>query len=279
MSKNAVAKVEKSSGDLVPSFLKDFVGMGVEGVDGVKEVMPSIRLMHPLSGPVVNGDARPGDYCHIVNKAVTVLGQEITVVPVFSETGWTLWDPSSTNNAGPIARGVRVDGRWVWNPSHTKFEVDTNNGVEVWNTAGSLEESGLTKWKETPRGNVPPPAKESINVLLAFPELGEDMHGVMSFTKSSFPIAKRMVSMIMSRSKAAPSFAQKYKLGSALVTAKNGNKHLVPTFEFAGIVDDEALVRKYYESYTHAKANGLFNNDQSDEGREAGDYSPEGQAF
>lgn len=280
MSKNAVSKVEKSSDQLVvPSFLKDFAGMGVEGVDNVKDSIPSIRLMHPLSAAVVNGEARPGDYVHIHNKVVTVLGSEIVVTPVFSETGWALWDPSQTNSTGPLARGRKVDGRWVWDPSHTKFEVKTGNGVEIWNTAGSLEESGLTKWKGSGKDSVAPPAKESINMLFALPEMDDDLHGVMSFYKSSFPIARRMVSMILSRSKAAPSFAQKYRIGSTLVTAKNGNKHLVPTFEFIGVLDDEALVRRYYDSYVHAKENGLYGSDQSDDAGLGGDAGSEGREY
>lgn len=280
MSKNAVAKVDKSSDQLVvPSFLKDFAGMGVEGVDNVKDSIPSIRLMHPLSTPVVNGEARPGDYCHVHNKVATVLGPEIVVVPVFSETGWTLWNPSRGENNSPLARGRRVDGRWVWDPSHTKFEVKIGTVTEVWNTAGSIEESGLAKWKESGGVSIAPPAKESINVLFALPDMDGDLHGVMSFYKSAFAIGRRFVSTISSRSKAAPSFAQKYKIGSTMVTAKNGNKILVPTFEFTGVLDDEAQVRSYYDSYVHARDNGLYGSDQSDDTGFGGDAASAGREY
>lgn len=272
MSKsNAVAKTETASTALAtPSFLKEFAGMGLEGLDNVKTQIPRISLMHPLSSAVTNGEARPGDFCLINAGSSTVIGRELVVVPIYSESGWALWDPSASGNA-PLARGVKTGGRWVWNPSHTQFEVTYNGSKTVWDTKGSIEESGLSKWVGSGKGSIAPPAKESINFLFALPDVASDAFGVMSFQKSAFPIAKNLVSLIAARAKTAPAFGQRYVMTSEMATAKNGNKHLLPKISFAGLLDDEAMVREYYQSYLHVKENGLYNNMQSDDNGGEGD--------
>lgn len=250
----AVAKVsEESMAVVLPDFMKADAGLGMEGVDRSSMALPRISLMHPTSGPVTNGEVRSGNFYHSTLKED--LGEEIVVIPVYAETGYTLWDPSGENGA-PLARGRKNDkGVWVWDPSHTKFEVMINGKKEVWDTKGSIAESKLTHW---PKGNPPPPGKETLNYLVILPEIGPHALGVMSFSKSSFPVGTKLRDNIALRASGGPSFALKYKVAATTTTAKNGKKHLIPAFSFMGVNSDVSVYTACKELHSRVRDTGLY---------------------
>jgi hypothetical protein len=250
----AVAKVEKDDNAVVvlPDFMREDAGLGMEGVDRSSSSLPRISLMHPTSSPVTNGEAKSGNFYH---KELGDLGDEIIVVPVYAETGYTLWDPSGENGA-PLARGRKNDkGVWVWDPSHTKFEVMANGKKEVWDTKGSIAESKLTHW---PKGNPPPPGKETLNFLFVLPDVGPHAFGVFSFSKSAFPVGGKLRDNIAFRGAGGPSFALKYKLTSTATTAKNGKKHLIPSFSFVGVNDSLDVYTGCKAIHSRVRETGLY---------------------
>lgn len=264
MAKNAIKIVEDNSNEVaIPDFLQADVGMGMglESIDKSLLSIPRISLMHPLSKPVEDGMAKAGHYWH--NILQQDLGDNIVAVPVYSEIGWTLWDP--TPGAGVLARGRRNDkGVWVWDPSDTKFEVMYNKQKVVWDTKGSIAESKLAKWDE----KNPPPAKQSINILFALPEHGPDAYGVMSFAKSAFPVGRALIQQLHAKS-TLPTFAYKFRLESTSTNSKSGQKFLVPKVIPDGMVDNKALYEACKAMYMRVRVIGLSG--YSNEGEDAHD--------
>ena len=249
----AVAKVEEAPAPVVlPDLMKADAGLGMEGVERSSMTLPRISLMHSTSRPVEDGLANAGDWYH---KELGVLGGDIVVIPVYAETGYTLWDPNASGGA-PLARGRKNDkGVWVWDPSNTKFEVMNGKVTEVWDTKGSIAESKLTHW---PKGNPPPPGKESLNFLVVLPEVGPHAFGVISFSKSAFPVGGKLRDNIAFRGAGGPSFALKYRLSSTPVTAKNGKKILTPTFSFVGVNDDLDVYTACKDIHSKVRTTGLY---------------------
>jgi len=252
-AKTQVAVVEENGALVLPDFMREDAGLGMEGVDRTSMAIPRISLMHPTSVPVGNGEAKAGNFYHTSLRED--LGDEIIVVPVYTETGYALWDPSGEANA-PLARGRRNEkGIWVWDPSNTQFEVMVNGKKEIWDTKNSIAESRLTHW---PKGNPPPPGKESLNFLFALPEVGTGTFGVMTFQKSAFSIGKKFMDNIRMRAQGGPSFALRYKIKSTTVTASNGKKHLAPDFSFVGINSDETAYRFCKTMHSQVAKSGLY---------------------
>lgn len=252
-TKTQVAVVEDTGALILPDFMREDAGMGMEGVTPSAMAIPRISLMHPTSTPVGNGEARAGNFYHTSLRED--LGEELLVVPVYAETGYALWDPSGEANA-PLARGRRNErGIWVWDPSNTQFEVMVNGKKEVWDTKSSIAESRLTHW---PKNNPPPPGKESLNFLFALPDVGSGTFGVMTFQKSAFSIGRKFMENIKMRAQGGSSFALRYKIKSTTVTASNGKKHLAPDFSFVGINSDEATYKFCKNMHSQVVKTGLY---------------------
>jgi hypothetical protein len=254
MAKQAVAvKEDTVVANAVPDFMKGDAGMGRESIDRSMLTTPRISLMHPTSGPVVDGLVSSGHWWH--NLLQQDLGSEIIVTPIFIEKGYTLWNPDR-NEGGVLARGVQRNGIWVWEPSHTKFNVVTDpkhKTTAVWDTKGSIKESGLADWG---KGDAPPVAKESTNILFAVHGAGPEVFGIVSFSKKAFPIGRKLVQAIHAKA-GVPLFGLKYSLSSTTATSKSGDRHLVPKWVPAGMVDDPAFYNACKAMYENVKDVGL----------------------
>lgn len=252
-TKSEVAVVEETGPLALPDFMREDAGLGMEGVDKSSMAIPRLSLMHATSVPVGNGEAKAGNFYHTSLRED--LGDEIIVVPVYAETGYALWDPTGEANA-PLARGRRNEkGIWVWDPANTQFEVMVGGKKETWDTKSSIAESRLTHW---PKGNPPPPGKESLNFLFVIPGSGSNSFGVMTFQKSAFSIGKKLKENILMRSHGGPSFALKYRIKSITVTASNGKKHLAPDFSFVGINSDETSYKFCKSMHQQVSKTGLY---------------------
>ena len=256
MAKNAVKQEvvahEMQSGELaIPSWMAGDAGMGLEGVDQSLLTIPRISLMHSTSDPVTSGLTAPGHYWH--KTLQESVGTKVIAIPVFVEKSYLLWDPAPGARE-VLARGVKKGDIWIWDPSNTTFDViiDKKGTKAKWNTSHSIAASGLAKWDD----NTPPPAKEVINVLFALPEVGPDSFGVMSFMKSAYPIGRQLVQTLHAKSR-LPTFAYKFVLGSHTVTAKSKEKHLAPTIQPAGMVEDEVTYNACKAMCERVRATGL----------------------
>lgn len=260
----AVAKVQDENTSLVmPDWMKEDAGLGMEGVDESRSSLPRISIAHPLSKAVADGKAKAGNFFH--SQLEEDLGDSITIIPVFFESGWTLWEPNG--NSAPLARGRRNDkGVWVWDPSHTKFEVINNQGKkEVWDTKGSIAESKLTHW---PKGNPPPPGKESLNVLVVLPEIGPEAVGVFSFSKSSFPIGSKFKQSIALRVGRSPVWGVKFKLETTSSTNSKNQKFIVPKLTFLGFNENKDVYDACKMLHSRVVETGLYGSmaEESDHG-------------
>ncbi len=252
MAKQAVTVKKETPVSTVPAFMKNDAALGRESIDNAFLTIPRISLMHATSVPVVDKLVDSGHYWH--NNLQQDLGEDVQVIPVFIERGFTLWNPAKNANE-VLARGRKnANGIWVWEPSNTKFKVEIDKKTVEWDTAGSISESGLAKWDD----KNPPPAKESVNILFAAPEVGPEVFGVMTFSKTAFGIGKKLVQNIHSKA-GMPVFGLRYRLSSSTATSKEGDKHLVPKWTPDGLVDDERVYescKAMYEKIRHVGLSG-----------------------
>jgi len=251
MSKNALKKVDENSNVIaVPEFMQGDAGMGLDRVELSDLSPPRIALMQPLSKPVEEGLAKAGHFYH--KSRNEDLGSSIVVVPIFVDMAWTLWDPTPGNGV-VLARGRKNDkGVWIWDPSHTKFEVTVGRDKVVWDTKGSVAESKLAKWDD----KNPPPAKQSYEVLFALPEHGPDVFGIFSFSKSAYPVGRAFVQQLHAKS-SLPTFAYKFRLESTSTTSKAGQKFLMPKIVPDGMVEDAGAYNTFKQMYLRVKDAGL----------------------
>ena len=253
MAKQAVVVKEDMAVQQVPDFMKGDAGMGRESIDPSMLTTPRISLMHPTSTPVVDGLTQSGQWWHSLLQQG--LGSEITVTPIFIEKGFTLWNPSRSEG-GVLARGVQRNGIWVWEPSHTKFDVELDPKTKqraTWDTKGSIKESGLADWG---KDNSPPIAKESINILVAVHDAGPEVFGIVSFSKRALPVGRKLVQAIHAKA-GVPLFGLKYTLSSVTATSSSGDRHLAPKWVPAGMVDDPAFYNHCKVMYDRVKSVGL----------------------
>ena len=260
----AVAKVEEENTALVmPEWMKEDAGLGMEGVDDSRSSLPRISIVHPLSKAVEEGKAKAGHFFH--SQLEEDLGDSLTIIPVFFESGWTLWEPNG--NSAPLARGRRNEkGVWVWDPSNTRFEVINKEGKkEIWDTKGSIAESKLAHW---PKGSPPPAAKESLNVLMVLPEIGPEAVGVFSFSKSAFPIGSKFKQSIALRVGRSPVWGVKFKLETTSTTNNKNQKFIVPKLTFAGFNDSKDVYDACKMLHSRVKDTGLYGSmaEESDHG-------------
>ena len=246
----AVAVVEEKSPLAVPDFMKNDAGMGRETIDRSMLAIPRITLMHATSMPVQDGLVSPGEWWH--NILQQTLGSEIVVTPIFIEKGYTLWNPKAGENE-VLARGVMKNGVWVWDPSNATFEVEIDRRKVKWETKSTIAESRLAKWGN--KNDPPPPAKESINMLVAV-HGHEGVFGVVTFSKTSFPIGRKLLQAIHAKA-GVPLFGLKYEFSSASTTSKSGNRHLIPKWIPAGLVDDPSFYDACKNMYEQVRETGL----------------------
>jgi hypothetical protein len=243
MAKSAVATKVQSTSVATASdtdFMKKYGLAGTENIDSSSVETPRIVLMQALSPQVEKYGAKQGTYFHSILEQD--LGDELTVVPIYIEKTATLWRPRA-DGGGVLAR---QEGP-IWVPSHTKFEVTQRDRTVVWDTKGSILESGLLNWgssvPDDPRSL--PAATETYNFVFALPDHPDGSPVVLSCSKTAIKPVKKMLSQIKISGK--PSFGLKFILSSDKVENNKG-KFFIPKFTMNGLTTEKEC-DGYYETY------------------------------
>ena len=233
----------------MPDFMKQYAGQGGEAVRTEDLLIPRIALLQALSPQVTEQGEKVGEFYHTVLEES--LGAEVKIIPLLFKKMLILWNPRE-NGGGILARSD--DGK-VWNPSNQKFTVKIKGRKEpvVWETKGSVAESGLTDWgtSNPDEPNSPPAATEVYSFLSVLPDHLELGPVVVALQRSQTTVAKKWLSRLMISQ--APFFGQQFTLTSSDDQNKAGDKFKNFAFKPAGLVTDEALFNELRAMYARFK--------------------------
>lgn len=224
---------------------------GFGNVTAKDMIVPRLSLLQGMS-PLVQEDPRtyfPGEWYHSVLGEV--MGKSLKVVPLQVQRSLELWAPREMN-IGLLARST--DGIH-WDKPHEKFQVIVNKRKVVWDTKGSVGESGLADWGSSDPSDPKSPPAATLTYRTAFflvehPELGPCL---MISAKTAARGVQDLITRVQARHLGGtPFYAQQYQLASIEQT-KNNNKWYVPTFRNDGNVTDSNL-RLHLEGLAKAMA-------------------------
>ena len=225
-------------------------------------VIARLKLLQGLS-PEVKEDPRAniqGEWYH--NTLGECLGESLEVVPLQIQRSVELWAPRD-DDRGVLARST--DGV-NWDKPNTKFEVRMKGKKVVWDTKGSVQESGLNDFHE----GEPPIAPTTYRLALYMTERPELSPCLYIAARMAAKGVQDLISKVSARHMAGTEFwRQRFNLLS--VTAKKGpNEFFVPSFRNAGNIEDEALADQLAGiAASMAKVNVRADDDRIEEESEA----------
>lgn len=261
MAKNAVAvKSNTAVSTEGADFMKKYGNVGTESISASDVETPRLVLMQALSPEVEKFGAKQGSYWHSVLERD--LGSPIKVVPIWSERTAVLWRPR-TEGGGILARQVGNH----WEPSHTKFEVTQGGRQVVWDTKGSVAESGLLNWGSSIPGDPRslPAATLTINFVFVLPEMPEASPVIMSFSKTAIKPANKLLAALKMSGK--PSFGMRFTMSSEKAANAKGS-FFMPKFTMDGLTTEEECDR-YFDLYKVFADTRISVSDADDQGDEA----------
>jgi hypothetical protein len=239
-SNTAVATRE----DTLPDYIKkkEGAGSGMGNMDSSDCEVPRIKLIHPNSPEVTEGDVdvKPGDFFH--NIMDLNLGQSIKVVPIVMSKSYILWKPR-WDGGGILARAN--DGEH-WVPANAEFTVrpyDKLDKTVKWVTKPTVKESGLDQWGSTDRENAQsaPAANKMINILVYLPDHPAISPCAISLQRSQLKAAGKLVSKLqMTSSQGVDLYALQFNMKSVEEKNKKGEQYLNYKFIGDGHPDKES---------------------------------------
>lgn len=241
MAKNAVAvKSNTAVSTESADFMKKYGNVGTESISASEVETPRLVLMQALSPEVEKYGAKQGSYWHSILEQD--LGATLKVVPVYVEKTAVLWRPRS-EGGGILARQVGQR----WEPSNTKFEVTQGGRTVVWDTKGSVAESGLLNWGSSVPGDARslPAATLTINFVFVLPERPDASPVIMSFSKTAIKPANKLLSAL--KLSGRPSFGMRFLMSSEKTSNPKGS-FFMPKFTMDGLTSEEEC-DQYYSLY------------------------------
>lgn len=255
VNRREVSTVSETPETLVP---------GLGNVTAKDIVVPRLKLLQGLS-PEVQDDPRrniQGEFFHTV--LAECIGTELSIVPLQINRSIELWAPRD-DERGVLARSA--DGVH-WDKPHQKFEVRIDNKKVIWDTKGSVGESGLAEFGTSKPGDArsAPVASLTYRVAMYSPE-HEDWGPILFITsKTAVRPTMDFISRINLRHMGGvPFYCQQYKLVSAL-QSKGSNQWYLPAFRNDGNITDKEMCA-YLESLSKGMAtmNIRSNDDRLDD--------------
>ena len=219
-----------NQGQLIPGF---------GNISASDMVVPRLKLLQGLS-PEVKDDPRTniqGEWYHTIHGGV--LGNSLTVVPLQIQRSIELWAPRNSGD-GLLARST--DGI-NWDKPHARFEVMIDGRKHVWETRGSVGESGLAEFGTSKPGNPKSPPAAALTYRLALYLLEHEPLSPALYIASR--MATRGVQDLITRVQARhmagmPFYLQQYRLDSVLAK-RNQDEFFTPSFKNAKNVEDADL--------------------------------------
>lgn len=241
----------KSTPPVIPDFMKGSAGRGLENMDSSDIETPRLLLLHAVSSQVNDYEnARPGMYWHnMTNEPVGDAKGGFEGIIIYIDKRAILWRPRPPIDTGGIL--ARTDDLRVWNPSNATFVVKAAGGGTIeYKTRRNVAESRLLEWGTADPNNPTsgPAATLMINTVLIFPQYPHIPPAVLTFSRSSEPVSRKLMGRI--KLSGVASYGQRFKFGSELVD-KGGYKFYMPTFTPIGFVESQEDYR-YYESLNEA---------------------------
>jgi DNA polymerase I-like protein with 3'-5' exonuclease and polymerase domains len=221
----------RSQHELIPGF---------GNIDATDMIIPRLKLLQGLS-PEVKENPREffqGEFYH--SALGECMGPSLKVIPLQIRKSHELWAPRDSGE-GLLAScndGVH------WDKPHTKFRVRIKGREIVWDTKGSLEESGLDQFGTSDPGNSKSPPAARLTYRIAFwlmdhPELSPVM---MITSRTASVSTKEMVSRMLARhNKRIAFFTQLYDM-QAVERQKASNEWYVPIWRGLGQIEDRDLI-------------------------------------
>jgi len=244
------AKVQEGA---MPAFMQGKQGAGLEALDQGDYEVPRIQLIQAVSEQAQDGRAKPGDFWHTVLEEV--LGDTLTIVPIYTSKAYILWRPRPPVDAGGIL--ARADDGVNWSPANVEFEVkiDKKGNTAKWRTAPTVKESGLDQWgtfdPTDPKSQ--PAATYIINQVVILPDHPNIGPAVLSFQRSSVKPAKKFLGKL--RLNPAPSYGRIFEVSSIDESGDSGNYKNF-RIEARGHVQDEEDFKTYENWYNVFKKMG-----------------------
>jgi len=242
----------------------------MEGLGSEDFKIPRIKLIQPMNPEVQSfpGEAKPGEFWH--TGAAKSLGKEFKAQVAIATKRVILWNP---REAGGGILAFSADGnRWISGGNGT-FQVKLKDIKQpvVWETKGSVKESGLTAWGSKIPGDTdsPPAAQVHYEYMLYLPDHPELSPVVMGVARTGLRNAKNFNTQL-----AMP----RQPIQSILVrifsdTKQNdGNTYWVPNFATAGFVPKAQYeaAKKIAETQQHYTAD--YEQDEVSEDNTHKDY-------
>lgn len=254
---NLPAKQESkvpAKADAMPDFMKGKSGAGTEALGSSDVAIPRIKLMQAISPELQQFEGlKAGDFLH--NLLEENLGNEVELVPVYSDQRAILWRPRH-EGGGILARSEDMK---VWQPSNAIFKVKpvkgSNEEIE-WKTMRSIAESRLMEWGSmNPKDNGSQPAGTLMyNCAFMMPARPEIGPLVVTMQRAGIRVARTFLGKVkLSR---APSYGQRYIMSSVQEQGPEG-PFWNYRFTANGLVQDAEEFKVYEDMYEMFKEQGL----------------------
>lgn len=251
--------VATTNSDL-PEYIKrkEGAGQGMGNLDASDCEVPRLKLLHPNSPEVTEGDLEvaPGDFFH--NIMDLNLGQSVKIVPIVMNKSFILWKPR-WDGGGILARAN--DGE-NWVPPNAEFTVrpyDKLDKTVVWATKPTVKESGLDQWGSTDKENPQsaPAANKMVNILVYLPDHPAISPCAISLQRSQLKAAGKLVSKLnMTASQGIDLYALQFTMKSVEETNKAGESYLNYKFIGDGNPDKESYeaCERIYDAFAEGFA-------------------------
>lgn len=239
----------------VPDFMQQYAGQGVEQVSQAETEIPRIKLIQAISPELETfNDLKAGDFFHSI--AEISLGQELRIVPIFTDMRYILWRPR-WEGGGILAR---ADDGVHWNPPNAQFEVKPVKGspqVVSWKTAPTVAASGLTNWGSSNPSdpNSQPAATKMYNMLVAFPDNPDLGMAIVTLQRAGVKVARKLMGKL--KITRAPAYGQVFVMRSVNEQGQEGPFKNY-SFEADGFVTDKdqfEAFRGIYETFSKSGLN------------------------
>lgn len=228
-----------------PDFLEEG-GAGAEEIGQEDMQLPWLKLLQGTTPGLQDNGWQAGNLLH------TILEKQVRTNPGRNDKGHEI--PAELFQVTPViclpkqhtlfrdvddGGGIlaRQDGK-VWVPSNTKFEVKINKATKsvVWDTKGSIAESGLTNWGtyDPDDGNSRPAADLQYRYICVSPTHPEFGPFMIQLQRSAIGAAKHLNALIKQCKYDA--FAQVFNVTTVWSDEGPNNKKFLWKFSRAGLV-------------------------------------------
>ncbi len=238
----------------LPTYMEGKEGRGTENLSRKDYEMPIVTLLQGLSQPVIDGEAKAGNFFHTV--ADIEFDGSLRIVPIMIFTRYILWRPR--HDGGGIL--ARAEDGIHWEPPQGEFTVKPikgSNKTATYKLFPTVAESGLDQWGTSDPDNPdsPPAATYGYYVIAWLPDFPEYSPVAIRLQRTSIKAGKKLASKL--KISQAPSYGTQLIMSQIMETNDAGEKYFNYKFVMDGFVEDEDLFNRLEGLYETFKADGV----------------------